>query len=149
VNEIATLATRSPKKDHPLDTLIPGWVERGAEVGVTPESVASLLGQSRDVTIPDPESTFDRLASAEQLADANRSQAANRAALADNWRKRRQVFAVPHPDKAARERDIYPAFQFENGKPIKAVQEVLEAFGGRKAPWKLALWFSPPAPPLT
>jgi hypothetical protein len=80
--------------------------------------------------------------SAEQLADANGSQASNRAALADNWRKRRQVFAVPHPDKAARERDIYPAFQFENGKPIKAVQEVLEAFGGRKAPWKLAPWFT-------
>ena len=80
--------------------------------------------------------------SAEQLADANGSQASNRAALADNWRKRRQVFAVSHPDKAARERDIYPAFQFENGKPIKAVQEVLEAFGGRKAPWKLALWFT-------
>jgi hypothetical protein len=79
---------------------------------------------------------------AEQLADANRSQAANRAALADNWRKRRQVFAVPHPDKAARERDIYPAFQFEGSKPIKAVQEVLEAFGERKAPWKLALWFT-------
>jgi hypothetical protein len=79
---------------------------------------------------------------AEQLAHANGSQASNRAALADNWRKRRQVFAVPHPDKTARERDIYPAFQFEDGKPIKAVQEVIEAFGGRKAPWKLALWFT-------
>jgi hypothetical protein len=79
---------------------------------------------------------------AEQLADANGSQASNRAALADNWRKRRQVFAVPHPDKTARERDVYPAFQFEDAKPIKAVQEVLEAFGGRKAPWKLALWFT-------
>jgi hypothetical protein len=79
---------------------------------------------------------------AEQLADANGSQASNRAALADNWRKRHQVFSVPHPDKAARERDIYPAFQFENGKPIKAVQSVLEAFGGRKAPWKVALWFT-------
>src|SRR3990167_5863436 len=79
---------------------------------------------------------------AEQLADANGSQASNRAALADNWRKRRQVFAVPHPDKAARERDVYPAFQFENGKPIKAVQDVLEAFGSRKSPWKLALWFA-------
>jgi len=79
---------------------------------------------------------------AEQLADANGSQASNRAALADNWRKRRQVFAVPHPDRSARERDVYPGFQFENGKPIKAVQEVLEVFGGRKASWKLALWFT-------
>ena len=66
-NEVATLATRSPKQDHPLDSLIPVWMERGAEVGVTPESVASLLGRSRDVTIPDPEPVFDRLASAEGL----------------------------------------------------------------------------------
>lgn len=80
--------------------------------------------------------------SAEQLADANGSQASNRAALADNWRKRHQVFAVSHPDKTARERDVYPAFQFEDGKPIKAVQQVLEAFGGHKAAWKLALWFT-------
>jgi hypothetical protein len=80
--------------------------------------------------------------SAEQLADANGSQAGNRAALADNWRKRHQVFAVPHPDKTARERDIYPAFQFDGGKPIKAVQQVLQAFDGRKPPWKLALWFT-------
>ena len=79
---------------------------------------------------------------AEQLARANRSQASNRAALADNWRKRRQVFAVPHPDRAARERDVYPAFQFEDHKPIRAVHDVLEAFGAHKAPWKLALWFT-------
>lgn len=79
---------------------------------------------------------------AEQLADANGSQALHRAALADNWRKRRQVFAVPHPDKTARDRDVYPAFQFEDGRPFKAVQQVLEAFGGRKDGWKLALWFT-------
>ncbi len=67
VNEIATLATRSPKRDHPLDTLIPHWMERGSEVGVTPESVALLLGRRQEVTIPDPEPVFDRLASAEGL----------------------------------------------------------------------------------
>lgn len=79
---------------------------------------------------------------AEQLADANRSNAASRSALADNWRKRRQVFAVPHPDKSTRERDVYPAFQFVEHKPIKVVQSVLAAFGDHKAPWKLALWFT-------
>ena len=79
---------------------------------------------------------------AEQLADANRSQATIRSALADNWRKRRQVFAVPHPDRSARDRDVYPAFQSEDHKPIKAVAAVLEAFGERKSPWKLALWFT-------
>ena len=79
---------------------------------------------------------------AEQLADANRSQAALRSALADNWRKRRQVFAVPHPDRSVRDREVYPAFQFEDHRPIRAVHGVLEAFAGQKSPWSLALWFT-------
>jgi hypothetical protein len=79
---------------------------------------------------------------AEQLADANQSRAGNRNALADNWKKRRQVFAVRHRDESGRQREVFPLFQFEDHKPIKAVQAVLEAFGERKAPWKLALWFT-------
>jgi len=66
-NEVSTLATRSPKQDQPLDLLMPVWMERGAEVGVTSESVVSLLGWSHEVTIPDPEPVLDRLASAEGL----------------------------------------------------------------------------------
>ena len=81
-------------------------------------------------------------ATAEQLADANRSRAGNRNALADNWKKRRQVFAVRHREKSGRLREVFPLFQFEDHKPIKAVQAVLVAFGENKTPWKLALWFT-------
>ena len=81
-------------------------------------------------------------ATAEQLADANQSRAANRSALADNWKKRRQVFAVRHRDESGRPREVFPLFQFEDHKPIKVVQSILEAFGEHKAPWKLALWFA-------
>ena len=79
---------------------------------------------------------------AEQLAEANRSRAANRHALADNWKKRRQVFAVRHRDEGGQAREVFPLFQFEDHKPIKAMQSVLEAFGDRKALWKPALWFT-------
>ena len=79
---------------------------------------------------------------AEQLADANQSRAGNRNALADNWKKRRQAFAVRHRDKSGRSLEVFPLFQFEDHKPIKVIQAVLEAFGERKAPWKLALWFT-------
>jgi len=79
---------------------------------------------------------------AEQLADANHSRAGNRNALADNWKKRRQVFAVRHREESGRLREVFPLFQFEDHKPIKAVQAVLEAFGDGKAPWKVALWFT-------
>jgi hypothetical protein len=66
-NEIATLATRSPKQDHPIESLMPEWLDRGAKVGITPESVAAVLNQGRDVIVPDPGPVFDRLASAEGL----------------------------------------------------------------------------------
>jgi hypothetical protein len=81
-------------------------------------------------------------ATAEELADANQSRAANRNALTDNWKKRRQVFAVRHRDESGRPLEVFPLFQFEDHKPIKVVQSVLEAFGEHKAPWKLALWFA-------
>ena len=79
---------------------------------------------------------------AEQFADANQSRAGNRNALAVNWKKRRQVFAVRHRDESGRSREVFPLFQFEDHKPIKVIQAVLEAFGERKAAWKLALWFT-------
>ncbi|MDF1597832.1 MAG: MobF family relaxase [Acidimicrobiia bacterium] len=66
-NEVATLATRGPKRDHPIDMLMPVWLERGTEVGVTPESVAKVLERSRSVTVPDPAPVFELMASAEGL----------------------------------------------------------------------------------
>lgn len=81
-------------------------------------------------------------ASAEELADANQSRAANRQALSDNWKARSQVFAVRHRSASGQMQEVFPLFQFEEHKPIKAVQAVLLAFGEHKAPWKLALWFT-------
>lgn len=66
-NEIATLATRSPKQHHPIHGLMPGWLERGAKIGITPESVAAVLDRGREVTVPDPDPIYDRMASAEGL----------------------------------------------------------------------------------
>ena len=66
-NEVATLATRSPRQDHPLDTLMPQWLKRGADVGLTSETVSAVLGHSHEVTEPEPEPLFDRLASADGL----------------------------------------------------------------------------------
>ena len=62
-NEVATLATRSPKQDHPIDSLMPVWLERGAKIGITPESVVAVLDRSREVTVPDPDPILDLMAS--------------------------------------------------------------------------------------
>ena len=66
-NEAATVATRAAKQDRSLDTLREQWLERGAEVGLTPDTVAALLGRSREVTAAEPESLYAELASPEGL----------------------------------------------------------------------------------
>ncbi len=66
-NEAATLATRTTKQDHPLDTLRQHWLGRGTEVGLTPDTVAALLGRSREVTALDPEPLYAELASPKGL----------------------------------------------------------------------------------
>lgn len=66
-SEVAALATRSPKRDNPVEALIPQWLERAAEVGITPETVSMVLDRTREVTVPDPQPLLDRLASPEGL----------------------------------------------------------------------------------
>jgi hypothetical protein len=68
-NEVAALATREPKRDNPVDALMPQWSERAAEVGITPETVSMMLDRSRKVTVPDPQPLLDRLASPEGLTE--------------------------------------------------------------------------------
>jgi hypothetical protein len=81
--------------------------------------------------------------SAEQLADLHQSRASNRAALTDNWKRRRLVLALRHRDAAGVEREVFPAFQFgEDHRPLPVMQAVLVAFGSNKSPWKLALWLT-------
>ncbi|MDY7548293.1 hypothetical protein QN379_22740 [Glaciimonas sp. Gout2] len=79
---------------------------------------------------------------AEDLAEKNNSRSANRSALADNWKKRHQVFSVSHRDDTGKTREVFPLFQFEDYKPIKAIQPVLEVFDDKKSPWKVAFWFA-------
>ena len=66
-NEVAALATREPKRDNPVEALMPQWLERAAEVGITPETVAAVLNRSREVTVLDPQPLLNRLASPEGL----------------------------------------------------------------------------------
>lgn len=65
--QVAVLATRSPKQDHPLTELEVEWHQRAEEVGLTPERVASVTGHSRQVTPPDSLVLFDSLGSPDGL----------------------------------------------------------------------------------
>ena len=67
--QVAVLATRTPKRDHPLEELLLEWRERAAQVGLTSDRIAQLLGGSREVSTVDPTRLFERLASAEGLTE--------------------------------------------------------------------------------
>lgn len=75
---------------------------------------------------------------AEELADALGSTAANRSAAASTLRRRGKIFAVWYDG-----RDQYPRFQFdlETGRPHPVVAGVLKRFGKRLQGWQIALWF--------
>ena len=67
--QVAVLATRKPKQDHPLAELEVEWRERAVEVGLTPEWLTQMMGASREITPIDTEVLFERLASAEGLTE--------------------------------------------------------------------------------
>jgi hypothetical protein len=65
--QVAVLATRAPKTDHPLETLEVEWRRRAAEVGLTPERLTRLISDHREVSPVDVTRLFERLASSEGL----------------------------------------------------------------------------------
>jgi hypothetical protein len=67
--QVAVLATRSPKQNHPLTELETEWKQRAVEVGLTPARLAQVMGRSRGVTAVDPQSLFDSLASPDGLTE--------------------------------------------------------------------------------
>ena len=68
----AAIATRSPKRDHPLDELLPQWRERADELGLTREAINRMTCRGSEITSPRPDALVEQLASAEGLT-ANES----------------------------------------------------------------------------
>lgn len=128
-----TVAIREQKLEEMVEFMT------GQMVAPTPEDtkMAQLLASRRARALME----FGYF-TAEQLAEQNQSQATNRSAMANNWKKRSQVFSVSHRDETGRTQEVFPGFQFQDGKPIKTIQSVLETFGARKTPWKIVLWFT-------
>ncbi|NIA26333.1 MAG: relaxase domain-containing protein, partial [Gammaproteobacteria bacterium] len=67
--QVAVLATRAPKRDHPLADLEADWKERAVEAGLTPNQITEMMGGNREVTPVDTEVLFERLASPEGLTE--------------------------------------------------------------------------------
>ena len=56
---------------------------------------------------------------------------------ASRWRREGKIFGVKR-----RGRYLYPAFEFENGEPKRAIREILESLPDDMREWDRALWFT-------
>lgn len=76
-------------------------------------------------------------------ADAVAAQAehgsANRSATASRWKKARRIFGM-----RVSGREVYPAFQFIEGRPRPVVGKALEALPTGFTGWQTAFWFTGP-----
>jgi hypothetical protein len=76
---------------------------------------------------------------AEQVAEAAAQTTVDRRSAATRWKTARCLFVL-----RADGREVYPAFQFEGGRPRPVIGMVLEALPDDMSDWQRALWFSAP-----
>jgi conjugative relaxase-like TrwC/TraI family protein len=65
--QVAVLATRGPKRDHPFGELEVEWRQRAIEVGLTAERMVRILDRDRKITAPDVGRMIEQLTSPEGL----------------------------------------------------------------------------------
>jgi hypothetical protein len=75
----------------------------------------------------------------QQIAHEGTSRAANSAAMASRWAKDKKVFSVRFEGQ-----QWFPRFQFQDGRPIPAVSQVIEVFPEQTTGWELAYFFVTP-----
>jgi hypothetical protein len=71
-----------------------------------------------------------------ELADLAGHGARNRSATGSRWKAERKAFSVQLGG-----RELFPAFQFRDGKPDPAVAQVLDALPTGMSQWQVAFWF--------
>jgi hypothetical protein len=65
------------------------------------------------------------------------STAKNSYSTAARWKKNGEIFSLSH-----RGSELFPAFQFRDGRPHPAIKKVLQALPGSMTNWQKAFWFA-------
>ncbi|HEV2363282.1 MAG TPA: hypothetical protein VGS12_03685 [Caulobacteraceae bacterium] len=74
---------------------------------------------------------------ADAVAEAAEHGSTNRSATASRWKKSRRIFGM-----RAAGREVYPAFQFTEGRPRPVIARVLAALPEDMTGWQAAFWFT-------
>jgi hypothetical protein len=77
----------------------------------------------------------------DEIAQEATSRATNRAAMASRWVQEKKIFSIRFQGQ-----QLFPRFQFEDGRPIPAVSEVIRTFPEHATGWELAYFFVSPNP---
>jgi hypothetical protein len=106
---------------------------------IEPPSAETVLQSRRNARLRAKFMEEYPMLSSEEVAKRSGSRATNRAAAANRWRSRGQIFAV-----RSRNELRYPAFQFDDdGRPRPEMETVLSAFAEHDtSEWEIALWFT-------
>jgi hypothetical protein len=125
-------ARRQLLTERHIEALVDAYLPAGALAPVMPDIEADNARAQARFLQHYPTLTADEVA---QRAGHN---AANRSATANRWKAEQKIFAV-----RAGGRDVYPAFQFKEGRPRPSLQPALSALSGRSG-WQIAFWFITP-----
>jgi hypothetical protein len=76
---------------------------------------------------------------AKQIAEVAQFSASNPSAQPSKWKREKRIFSLLHHGT-----DYYPSYGMDpaTARPLKALGDVIRAFGSAKDDWGLAYWFS-------
>ena len=72
----------------------------------------------------------------EDVTQAAGSTARNRSQTASRWKAEGKTFSTPW-----RGQEVYPAFQFKDGRPLAVIARILSALPDAMSAWETAFWF--------
>lgn len=125
-------ARRRTLTEKHIEALVDAYLPADALASVMPDIEADNAKAQADFLRAYPTLTAD------QVAERAGHGAANRSATANRWKAEQKIFAV-----RAGGREVYPAFQFKDGRPRPSLRPALKALATRSG-WQTAFWFVTP-----
>jgi len=78
-----------------------------------------------------------KLLSSAQVREMSGLEPKNKSEPASRWKREQKLFSVPYKGM-----ELFPAFQFRDGKPRPCIEKVLAALPDDFTPWQIAFWFA-------
>lgn len=125
-------ARRQSLTEKHIEALVDAFLPAGALTSVMPDIEADNARAQAEFLKVHP------ILTADELAERAGHSATNRSATANRWKGENKIFAI-----RVGGREVYPAFQFKDGRPRRSLQKVLATLGSRSG-WQTAFWFITP-----